>query len=283
MGERDGRIMRFGHEQGDPLPSASRRRYRALFLSDVHLGSRACRWDRLIGFLKTHEAETIYLVGDIVDGWRLRSNWYWPAGHDGVVRELLGAARRGTRLVYLPGNHDDFLRGYCGTHFAGVEVMESVVHTAADGRRYLVLHGDHFDRMIKRAHRFAALGYRVNRAVTACNAGFNRLRGHFGLSHWSLVQQAKLRVKTATNYLADFETALAELAHRSNVDGVICGHVHHATIRDDRGARYINCGDWVESCTAAVEHDDGRFEILTWTDVQSRHAPDLVLTEARAA
>jgi UDP-2,3-diacylglucosamine pyrophosphatase LpxH len=275
--------MRFGLEiDNDGLPHRPHR-YRALFLSDMHLGSRGCQSERLFDFLRNHEADTVYLVGDIVDGWRLGSKWYWPAAHNEILQILLRAARRGARIVYLPGNHDAFLREFCGTHFGGVEVAEQAVHVAADGRRYLVVHGDSFDPALKHTQRLAFLGGSAVRATSAINGLLNLARRSVGLSHWSLSQWAKLKVKHATNYLTDFEQGLAELAHRHGVEGVICGHVHHAAIHEELGIRYINCGDWIESCTAVAEHGNGRFEIVHWHDRGSRGNRTVLVSEARPA
>jgi UDP-2,3-diacylglucosamine pyrophosphatase LpxH len=275
--------MRFGLEIDDDWLPHRPRGYRALFLSDMHLGSRGCQSERLIDFLHNHEAETIYLVGDIVDGWRLGSKWYWPAAHNEIVQILLRAARRGVRIVYMPGNHDAFLRDFYGTHFGGIEVVDQTVHVAADGRRYLVTHGDSFDAALKHTQRFAFLGGSAIRATTAVNSALNGARRCLGLSHWSLSQWAKLKVKHATNYLTDFEQGLAELALRHQVDGVICGHVHHATIHDDLGIRYINCGDWIESCTAVAEHGNGSFEIVSWQDAGSHGDRAVMVSEAHPA
>ena len=256
-----------------PQRLSPQRPLRALFLSDIHLGSRACRSDQLIAFLRHHRADAIYLVGDIVDAWRLRANWYWPPAHDEVLQELLQAALRGTRVIYVPGNHDDFLRDYCGIHFAGIEVVDSTIHTAADGRRYVVTHGDRFDRLVERTRRLAPMAHRADLTVLAVNSGLNRLRRLLGLPSSSLIQWIKHKFKTASRYISEFEKSLAHLAHQEAVDGVICGHVHHATIHDQFGVRYINCGDWVESCTAVAESHDGRFEILRWFDDASRPLP----------
>ena len=275
--------MRFGLEiDNDWLPTRPRR-YRALFLSDMHLGSRGCQSDRLADFLRNHEAETIYLVGDIVDGWRLGSKWYWPSTHNEIVQILLRAARRGVRIVYIPGNHDAFLRDFYGTHFGGIEVVEETIHVAADGSRYLVIHGDLFDVVIKHAKWLALLGDKAYDAAIVANTAFNRIRRMLGLTYWSLSQWAKLKVKNATNYLSDFEQGLAALAHHHHIDGVICGHVHHATIHEDLGVRYINCGDWIESCTAVAEHSNGAFEIVTWHDHGARHDRTVMMSEARPA
>jgi UDP-2,3-diacylglucosamine pyrophosphatase LpxH len=258
------------------------RRYRALFLSDLHLGTRACQAGRLLDFLRRHEADAIYLVGDIIDGWQLKSSWYWPQAQNDVVQKLLRAARHGVRVVYIPGNHDDFLRDYCGTHFGGIEVVEQAVHTAADGRRYLVVHGDHFDSLAERARSLARLGRWIGVATLAIDAVFNLLRRQLGMSRLSCSQWTKLRVKNAVSYIGDFERALAAEADRHAAEGVVCGHIHHAAIHDDFGVRYVNCGDWVGSCTAVVEHSDGRFEIVKWGDTIRSDEPVAAMTQARA-
>ncbi len=241
------------------------RHYRALFISDVHLGTRGCQADLLLDFLKYNDADVIYLVGDIVDGWRLKSSWYWPQKHNDVVQKLLRKGRKGARIVYLPGNHDEFLRDYYGTHFGDIEVVETAIHKAADGKRYLVIHGDVFDVVVRHARWLAFLGDGAYTAALGINTYVNLIRRKLGLTYWSLSQWAKLKVKNAVNFIGKFEEAVAEEARRREVDGVICGHIHHAAIHDRFGVRYVNCGDWVESCTAIAEHDDGRMEILNWT------------------
>jgi UDP-2,3-diacylglucosamine pyrophosphatase LpxH len=266
----------------DRIVAAGPRRFRALFISDVHLGTRGCQAQRLLDFLRVHDAETIYLVGDIVDGWQLRGGWYWPQTHNDVVQKLLRKARKGSRVIYVPGNHDEFLRDYFGTHFGGIEIVETAIHVGADGRRYLVIHGDHFDMIVKHARWLALLGDHAYRLALVANTLFNAVRRRLGLNYWSLSQWAKLKVKNAVSYIGEFEKTLAAEARRHDVDGVICGHIHHAAIHERFAVHYVNCGDWVESCTAIAERADGGFEILTWTD-------DLVgvdepaLAEARAA
>lgn len=260
------------------------REFRALFLADVHLGARGCQADRLLDFLRFHDAETIYLVGDIVDGWALKSSWYWPQTHNDVVQKLLRKARKGSKLVYIPGNHDEFLRGYYGNHFGGIEVVESAVHVAADGRRYLVIHGDLFDVVIRHARWLAILGDKAYDAAIFANRIFNKVRRRFGLTYWSLSQWAKLKVKNAVKFIGEFEQALAGEAERHAADGVICGHIHHAAIHDIFAITYVNCGDWVESCTAVAEHFDGRLEIITWTSsIADLNDQRPTTTEIRAA
>jgi len=259
------------------------KRYRALFISDVHLGTRGCQAERLLNFLRHHEADTLYLVGDIVDGWALRSSWYWPQAHNDVVQKLLRQARKGARLIYIPGNHDEFLRSYYGTHFGGIEVVENAIHEGADGRRYLVVHGDMFDLVVTQARWLALLGDKAYDFALTANRLFNLARRVLGAPYWSLSKWAKLKVKNAVNYIGAFEKALATEAKHHNVDGVICGHIHTAAMHDDFGLRYINCGDWVESCTCIGENDDGTFEIITWTHTGEDSEPAPVPAEARAA
>ena len=240
------------------------RHFRSMFLSDVHLGTKGCQADLLLDFLKHHDCDTLYLVGDIVDGWRLRSGWYWPQAHNDVVQKLLRKGRKGTRIVYLPGNHDEFLRDYYGNHFGGIEVVETAIHEAADGKRYLVIHGDIFDVVVRHAKWLAFLGDGAYTAALGINTYLNWIRRKLGFPYWSLSQWAKLKVKNAVSFIGRFEEAVATEARRHKVDGVVCGHIHHAIIHDQFGVDYLNCGDWVESCTAIVEHEDGRFELIDW-------------------
>jgi UDP-2,3-diacylglucosamine pyrophosphatase LpxH len=239
-------------------------RVRTLFLSDVHLGTKGCQAETLLDFLRCYDADTIYLVGDIVDGWQLKSGWFWPQAHNDVVQKLLRKARKGARLVYIPGNHDEFLRDYYGTHLGGIEVVEDAVHVSADGKHYLVVHGDLFDVVIRHARWLALLGDKAYDFAIWLNTHFNAIRRALGLTYWSLSQWAKLKVKNAVNFIGAFEQALAGEARRRGADGVICGHIHHAVMRKDADFSYINCGDWIESCTAVVEHLDGGFEIVKW-------------------
>lgn len=257
-------------------------RFRTLFISDVHLGARGCQAERLLDFLRTHEADVIYLVGDIVDGWRLRSNWYWPQKHNDVVQKLLRKARNGARIIYVPGNHDEFLRDYCGAHFGGVEVAEHAIHVSPTGKRYLVAHGDHFDLIVAQARWLALFGDRAYGISLVLNRLFNGVRRRLGLGYWSLSKWAKFKVKNAVAYISDFEKTLAAEAERHGVDGVICGHIHHATMHHSFGVHYLNCGDWVESCTAIAERHDGRFEIITWTNAAplDTRAPAAVAAQA---
>ena len=259
-------------------------RVRALFLSDIHLGTRGCQAEALLDFLKRYDADTIYLVGDIVDGWRLKSGWYWPQPHNDVVQKLLRKVRKGARLVCIPGNHDEFLKDYLGTHFGGVEVASHAIHEGADGRRYLVVHGDDFDVVVRHAKWLAFLGDWAYESALWVSSYINLARRHLGLTYWSLSQWAKLKVKNAVSFIGDYEAALVNEAKRQGVDGIICGHIHHAAIHDKLGIRYMNCGDWVESCTALAETYDGEFELIRWTATAPRQAvPELAPARAAAA
>ena len=240
------------------------RQLRTIFISDVHLGTRGCQAELLLDFLRLHDAETVYLVGDIVDGWRLKQVWFWPQSHNDVVQKLLRKARHGARVIYIPGNHDEFLRDYLGTHFGGIEVRNSDIHTAADGRRLLVIHGDQFDVVVRHARWLAFLGDWAYGAALEINSYVNLIRRKLGFSYWSLSSWAKLKVKNAVNFIGAFEEALAREARDRNAHGVICGHIHHPAMREIFGVSYLNCGDWVESCTALVEDPDGRFEVIHW-------------------
>lgn len=241
--------------------------YRSVFLSDVHLGSAASRADDAAEFLKHIECRTLYLVGDIIDMWRLRSRWYWPESHNRFVRRVLKMAKRGTRVVLIPGNHDDKAREYVGLNFGGVELAREAVHTTADGRELLIVHGDEVDAVIRHARLLSVLGGVAYDQLVLLNRWSNRVRAAVGLRPWSLSQAIKSRVKKACQHIARFEKTLADEAGRRGLEGVVCGHIHKAESRRIESAagrtiEYHNCGDWVESCTALVEHDDGTLRIL---------------------
>lgn len=248
-----------GGGHGDPV-----RAYRAVFLSDVHLGTRGCRADVLCDFLRAVRCEQLYLVGDVVDGWRLRKSWYWNRDHDEAIRLLLRHARHGARVTYIPGNHDEIFRDWLGLEVAGIRLARQAEHVTADGRRLLVLHGDEFDSVVRYARTIALLGdWAYDRAIWA-NRHFNWARRRLGYPYWSLSGWLKRGVKEAVKAIDRFEGAVAAEARRGGYHGVVCGHIHHAEMRDIGGVLYMNDGDWVESCTALVEHADGRFELLDW-------------------
>jgi UDP-2,3-diacylglucosamine pyrophosphatase LpxH len=242
-------------------------RYRAIWLSDIHLGTRGCQAEMLLDFLKHTESDVLYLVGDIVDGWRLKKGWYWPQAHNDVVQKVLRRARKGTQVFLIPGNHDEAFRDYIGLQFGGVTILEDTIHTAADGKRYLVIHGDQFDAVVRYAKWLAFVGDTAYTFLLWLNTLLNKARRKLGFPYWSLSAYLKHKTKKAVEFIGDYETALTDEARRRQVDGVICGHIHHAEMRDMDGVLYVNDGDWVESCTALVEHPDGRLEILRWADI----------------
>lgn len=250
-------------------------RYRTIWISDIHLGTPGCKAEFLLDFLRNTESDTLYLVGDIIDGWRLRRGWYWPQPHNDIVQKVLRKARKGTRVVFIPGNHDSFVRDYIDFHFGDIEVADEIVHQTADGRRLLVVHGDQFDGIVNYAKWLAFLGDWAYDLALKINRLFNRVRELLGFPYWSLSGYLKHKVKNAVRFIANFEDAMAEAARHRNADGVVCGHIHHAEMRDIGGVLYCNDGDWVESCTALAEHPDGRLEILRWVDMRrfSFHAP----------
>ncbi len=254
------KLTNFRASAAEPEP----RLYRTLFLSDLHLGARAAQAHLLLDFLKHNDAETIYLVGDIVDGWKLRKGWHWPQAHNDVVQKMLRKARKGARVIYVPGNHDEFARDYTGLTFGGVEVVDHAIHETADGKKLLVIHGDQFDIVVRNARWLAFLGDWAYDVAIAANTHLNRFRRLFGVGYWSFSAWAKLKVKEAVNFIGDFEETLAAEARRRGIDGVVCGHIHHAAVKTIDGVIYVNTGDFVESCTAIAEHEDGTFEILYW-------------------
>ena len=259
------------------------RRYRAIWISDIHLGTRGCQADFLLDFLKYSESDYLYLVGDIVDGWRMQRSWYWAQSHNDVVQKLLRKARKGTKVIYVPGNHDEALRSVTDNHFGGVYVTAEAIHVTADGRRLLIIHGDQFDGVVKYAKWLAVLGDGAYNLMLAANLWFNVARRKLGFGYWSLSAYLKVRVKNALQFIENFEQAVAEEARRRDVDGVVCGHIHKAEIREIDGILYCNDGDWVESCTALVEHMDGRLEIVHWAEVRSSNALDRLIDSKKPA
>ena len=260
------------------------KQYRTLFISDIHLGAKACQAELVLDFLKHNDADTYYLVGDIVDFWRIKRGAHWPQSHNDVIQKLLRKARKGSRIIYVPGNHDDSLRSFCGTRFGGIEVARNWLHESADGRRFLVIHGDEFDVVVRYARWLAFAGDWAYQLALGLNTKLNWVRRRLDLPYWSLSAYLKHKVKRAVNYMGEFERAIAGHASRHNAEGVICGHIHHAAIRDLEGVLYMNCGDWVESCTAVCETPDGKFEIIRWTDRRAQvQSQPRVVTELEAA
>lgn len=241
--------------------------YRTLFLSDIHLGTRGCQAELLVDFLDSHDAGTIYLVGDIIDGWAIsRRGWYWPQAHNDVLQAILDKARSGTRIIFIPGNHDEVIRNYLGTHFGGIEVKRTADFTGQNGKRFLVTHGDQFDAVVMNAKWLAHLGDRAYDFMIWMNPKINGVRSLWGGQYWSLSKWTKRQVKTAVNFIGHYEDVLTEEARKGGYDGVICGHIHHANIRNINEMTYINTGDWVESCTAIVEQHTGEITLIDWEE-----------------
>ncbi len=248
----------------DPKGFQPKRKYRTVWISDVHLGTRGCNAALLVDFLRSIECETLYLVGDIIDGWRLRKGWYWPDQHNEVVRRVLKMAHRGTRVVFVAGNHDEMLRDYAGFSFGGIELRLEAIHVTADGRRLLITHGDSFDGVVLYARWLAVLGDQAYGVLLRANVLVNAVRRRFRLPYWSLSAHLKRKVKNAVQYIGSFEEAVAREAHERGFDGIVCGHIHCAEIRQIGDITYYNDGDWVESCTALVEDRTGAMQILDW-------------------
>lgn len=248
-------------------------RYRAIFLSDIHLGTPGCKAEHLLDFLRHNESDELYLVGDIIDGWALRSRFYWPQGHNDVIQKVLRKARKGTHVRFIPGNHDEAARQFCGLNFGDVHICEDAEYRLADGRRMWVVHGDIADGVIRHVKWLAYVGDALYDWLLWLNRHLNNLRSRFGFGYWSLSQYLKYKVKNAVSFISDFERVLVREARRRGYDGVICGHIHHAQIRTVDGALYVNDGDWVESLTALVETYEGELRIIVWDQILAPDAP----------
>ncbi|WP_188657142.1 UDP-2,3-diacylglucosamine diphosphatase [Sphingomonas metalli] len=263
-------------------PAAKRKRYRTIFVSDSHLGTAGSSAELLLDFLKKHECETLYLVGDIVDGWALRKGWYWPQAHSDVIRAILKMAKHGTRVIYVPGNHDEHFRDYVGLEFGGIELLDRDIHVTADGRRLLVIHGDQFDNVVLYHKWLAFLGDGAYTLLLKSNRWVNRVRRLFGYPYWSLAAHMKKRVKNAVAFISRFEEVVAHAAAEEGVEGVVCGHIHSAEIRQFGAITYYNDGDWVESCTALVEDFDGALSIVDWAEHARLEAMEAMAAARRA-
>jgi len=245
-------------------------KYRAIFLSDIHLGFKGCQADFLLDFLHRTDCEFLYLVGDIFDGWEMKKKSYWPASHQAVVNAILKKAAKGTRIIYTPGNHDESARHYCGHSFDNIEISDTAIHTTADNRKLLVLHGDQFDSVVKYSPFLSKVGSSMYTHLLFMNRIINAGRRLVGLPYWSLAAHLKHKVKNVVSYIGKFEEAVVESARLEKVQGVVCGHIHHAEMTMFEDILYCNTGDWVESCTAMVEGHNGQLEILKWTDQSER-------------
>lgn len=248
-------------------PKKDIKHFRTIWISDLHLGTPGCQAKRLLEFLKSTESETLYLVGDIIDGWQLKRRWYWDQTHNNILQTVLKKAKKGTNVIFVPGNHDEAARQFIELDFGGIQVRDELVHTTANGKRMLVLHGDRFDGVIACAKWLAYLGDSMYTVILKINQVFNQWRARVGLPYWSLSQYLKLKVKNAVSYITKFEDALADEARKRGLDGVICGHIHKPEIRDIDGIIYCNDGDWVESLSALIEEADGELRLITWHDV----------------
>lgn len=241
--------------------------YRTIWISDIHLGTKDCRADLLLDFLKHTRSEKLYLVGDIIDGWQLKKSWHWKQGHNDVVQKVLRKARKGTDVIFVPGNHDEAAREYAGLDFGGIKIRLEATHTTVDGKRLLVIHGDEFDGVMQHAKWLAYLGDTLYMWALALNRQLNKIRTWMGKPYWSLSQYLKHKVKNAVSFITNFEELLADHAKRRGFDGVVCGHIHQAEVKNYDGILYGNCGDWVESITALVENEDGELSVVYWADV----------------
>jgi len=243
-------------------------RWRTVWISDIHLGFRGCSADFLLHFLRSVECEYLYLVGDIIDIWQMKKRPYWPQAHNDVIRTILGKAKHGTQVIYVPGNHDELLRDYDGTTFGNIRIQRDAIHTMANGQRFLIVHGDEFDSVVKCSKALALIGGRLYDLLLRANHRVNFIRRQFGFPYWSLAASLKHKVKNAAQYISNFEQAVAYEASKRNVNGVICGHIHRAEITRIGEILYCNCGDWVESCTALAEDAHGRLQLLRWSDIR---------------
>jgi len=263
-------------EAGDaptPQERAGPIRHRAIFISDIHLGTPGCKAAYLLDFLRHHESDYLYLVGDIIDGWALKSRFYWHQTHNDVIQKVLRRARKGTQVVYVPGNHDEIGRQFAGLNFGDIAIREQAVHVTADGRRLWVVHGDLADGVIRHAKWLAYVGDTLYDFLLWLNRHLNSVRARLGLTYWSLSQYLKHKVKNAVSFISDFESVLMREARRHGYDGVVCGHIHKAEIRHIDGLIYCNDGDWVESLSALVETHAGELKLVTWPTILAPDEP----------
>jgi UDP-2,3-diacylglucosamine pyrophosphatase LpxH len=247
-------------------------KYRSIFISDVHLGTRSCKAELLNNFLKHNKCDNLYLIGDIIDGWKIQQNkWRWQQSHTNVIRRILGHAKRGTKVVYLTGNHDEFFRPLIpyGLHFGNVKLLNHTCHVGVDGKKYLVVHGDMFDGITRLAPWLTILGDKAYDFVLNLNTHFNAIRRRLGFNYWSLSRYLKQRVKKAVDFIFQFEKNITNYCRKKGYQGVICGHIHSPQIKQINDIIYMNDGDWVESCSAIVEHETGEWEIVYWTTLKS--------------
>ncbi len=249
-------------------------KFRTIWISDVHLGFKGCNADYLLDFLKATQCEYLYLIGDIIDVWAMKRSLYWPQAHNNVIRSILGKAKHGTQVIYIPGNHDELFRDYIGMTLGNIKIQRNAIHLTADGRKLLMLHGDEFDSVIRYSRLLTYLGDVAYGILLQLNRVVNFIRRKLDCPYWSIAAYLKQKVKNAVNVISDFEQAISREAERHNVDGVVCGHIHHAAIKEINNILYCNDGDWVESCTAMVENHDGGLQIIHWADEQYAFSND---------
>lgn len=253
----------------DSLEDAeSRKKHRTIWISDVHLGTSGAKADLLSDFLKYNDCETLYLVGDIIDGWRMKKRAYWPQEHVDVIRRILTRSKRGTNVVYVTGNHDEFLRRYSGMSFGNIHLVDEFVHTSISGKKYWVVHGDAFDAVVCNQKWLAVIGDVAYETLLKINVYVNRVRRLLGKEYWSLSSYLKYKVKKAVSFISDYENTLAKECKKRGLDGVVCGHIHHPEVSDIDDIKYANCGDWVESCSALVEDYQGNIEVIRWLELE---------------
>ena len=244
------------------------KKYKSIFISDIHLGTRGCQADALCSFLKENTCENLFLVGDIIDGWRLKKKWYFPQSHANVIRRIFTAAKRGTKVIYIAGNHDEMLRPMIpmGLSFGNIDVCNRYDYTGVNGKKYFVVHGDMFDKIMIDNKWLMHVGDFLYDILISINNKFNTVRSLFGMRYWSLSKWIKHNTKEAINFIYKFEGFVSEYCERKGYDGIICGHIHTASIKNLNGIEYMNDGDWVESCTALVEHHTGEWEIIYYEE-----------------
>ena len=255
---------------------------RSVWISDIHLGTKHARVAELLEFLRMVDCKYLYIVGDFIDGWELKFRWFWRDDYNVLIQKILRKSRKQTKVIYITGNHDEFIDQFAGMRFGSVVMAHQVIHTAADGKKYLVIHGHQADGLTHFNHLLEKLGSHLYNWILDFNLYFNRLRRALGFGYWSLAAYLKFKAKSAVKFVTEYEDTLASMARKQQADGVICGHIHRAEVKMIGGVEYLNCGDWVESCTALVEHEDGKFEIITWTDPLRRTVP-VAPVAARAA
>ena len=259
----------------EPPPHCTQHRHhRSIWISDVHLGTSSAKAERLCDFLKYNSCDTLYLVGDIIDGWRMKKRAYWPQEHINVIRRILTRSKRGTKIIYITGNHDEFLRRYSGMSFGNIHLVDEYIHHSPNGKRYWVVHGDAFDAIVFNKKWLVVIGDIAYDSMLKVNVWFNRARSVLGMENWSLSSYLKNKVRKAFSIISNYETTLTHECMKRELQGVICGHIHHPELKEINGIQYANCGDWVESCSALVEDKQGHLKIVQWLKPTQNSVPE---------